>query len=49
MKNKFVELVEKSQLRTDLPEFNPGDSITVNLWIKEGDKQRIQAFKGFCS
>ena len=47
MKNKFVELVEKSQLRTDLPEFNPGDSITVNLWIKEGDKQRIQAFKGF--
>ncbi|MDE4938336.1 50S ribosomal protein L19, partial [Francisella tularensis] len=46
-KNKFGELVEKSQLRHDLPEFNPGDSITVNLWIKEGDKQIIQAFKGF--
>ena len=47
MKNKFVELVEKSQIRTDIPEFNPGDSVTVNLWIREGDKQRIQAFKGF--
>ncbi|MDE4957652.1 50S ribosomal protein L19, partial [Francisella tularensis subsp. holarctica] len=47
MKNKFVELVEQSQLRNDIPEFNPGDSITVNLWIKEGDKQIIQAFKGF--
>ncbi|APC96684.1 50S ribosomal protein L19 [Pseudofrancisella aestuarii] len=47
MKNKFIELVEKSQIRTDLPEFNPGDTITVNLWIREGDKQRVQAFKGF--
>ncbi|MDE5026542.1 50S ribosomal protein L19, partial [Francisella tularensis] len=27
--------------------FNPGDYITVNFWIKEGDKQIIQAFKGF--
>ncbi len=47
MKNKFLEIVEKSQIRTDLPNFRPGDSITVNLWIKEGDKQRVQAFKGF--
>ena len=37
MKNKFVELVEKSQYRSYLAEFNPGDSITVNLWIREGD------------
>jgi len=47
MKNKFVELVEKSQIRTDHPEFNPGDTVVVNLWIREGDKERIQAFKGF--
>jgi len=47
MKNKFVELVEKSQYRSDLSGFNPGDSIIVNLWIREGDKQRVQAFKGF--
>ena len=47
MKNKFLEIVEKSQIRTDLPTFKPGDSITVNLWIREGDKKRVQAFKGF--
>ncbi len=40
-------MVENSQLRTDLPTFHPGDSVTVNVWVKEGDKARIQAFKGF--
>ncbi|WP_440617107.1 50S ribosomal protein L19 [Cysteiniphilum sp. 6C5] len=47
MKNKYLEMVENSQLRTDLPIFHPGDSVTVNVWVKEGDKARIQAFKGF--
>ncbi|WP_395947478.1 50S ribosomal protein L19 [Caedibacter taeniospiralis] len=47
MKSKYLELVEKSQLRTDLPVIYPGDSVTVNVWVKEGDKARIQAFKGF--
>ncbi|WP_119328117.1 50S ribosomal protein L19 [Cysteiniphilum halobium] len=47
MKNKYLEMVENSQLRTDLPTFYPGDSVTVNVWVKEGDKARIQAFKGF--
>ena len=47
MKNKYLELVEKKQLRTDIPEFHPGDSVTVNVWVKEGSKSRIQAFKGF--
>ena len=47
MKSKYLEMVEKSQLRTDLPAFYPGDSVTVNVWVKEGEKARIQAFKGF--
>ena len=47
MKSKYLELVEKSQIRTDLPTIYPGDSITVNVWVKEGEKARIQAFKGF--
>ena len=47
MKNKHLEMVEKSQLRSDLPTIYPGDSVTVNVWVKEGDKARIQAFKGF--
>ena len=45
MKNKYLEMIENSQLRTDLPTFHPGDSVTVNVWVKEGDKARIQAFK----
>ena len=32
--------------RTDLPKFSPGDTIRVNVKIKEGDKERIQAFEG---
>ncbi len=32
--------------RTDLPEFAPGDQIRVQVKIKEGDKERLQAFEG---
>ena len=38
--------IEKDYLRTDMPEFRPGDSIKVNIKIKEGDKERIQTFEG---
>ena len=47
MKNKYLEAVENVQLLKDVPDFSPGDSITVNVWVKEGNKSRIQAFKGF--
>ncbi|WP_116963377.1 50S ribosomal protein L19 [Fastidiosibacter lacustris] len=47
MKSKYLELVEKSQLRSDIPTMYPGDSVVVNVWVKEGDKARVQAFKGF--
>lgn len=46
MKNKFLEIVEKNQIRTDLPEFRPGDTVCVNVWIREGTRKRIQAFEG---
>jgi large subunit ribosomal protein L19 len=32
--------------RTDLPEFGPGDTVRVHVKIKEGDKERLQAFEG---
>jgi large subunit ribosomal protein L19 len=32
--------------RTDLPEFRPGDTVRVHVRIKEGDKERLQAFEG---
>ena len=43
-----LDLVEKEQLRTDIPPFKPGDTIKVHVKIKEGDKERIQVFEGIC-
>src|SRR5262249_36339553 len=40
--------VEKAQLRTDLPNFKPGDTVRVHVRIKEGEKERLQAFDGVC-
>src|SRR6202000_1061252 len=39
------KLADKLQ-RTDLPEFGPGDTVRVQVKIKEGDKERLQAFEG---
>lgn len=41
-----VELVEKKYMDRELPEFRPGDTVRVNVRIREGDKFRIQAFEG---
>ena len=38
--------LEKTQLRTDLPEIRPGDTIRVHQKIKEGGKERVAAFEG---
>ena len=43
-----LDIVEKPQLRTDLPDFKPGDTVKVHVKIKEGDKERIQVFEGIC-
>lgn len=40
--------VQNEQLRSDLPAFDPGDTIRVNVRVREGDKERIQAFEGVC-
>ncbi|MBA2565660.1 MAG: 50S ribosomal protein L19 [Gemmatimonadetes bacterium] len=40
--------IEKDQLRSDVPEFRPGDTLRVNVKVREGDKERIQAFEGVC-
>lgn len=41
-----IKLVEAAQLRTDLPDFHVGDTITVFVKVIEGDKERVQQFKG---
>src|SRR5204862_8277110 len=44
----LLDTIEQKQLRTDLPAFNPGDTVKVHVKIKEGDKERIQIFEGVC-
>ena len=46
MKEKLIELVEKDQLKTDIPEFKAGDTVAVHYKVKEGIKERIQVFEG---
>ena len=41
-----IELLEREQMRMDLPHFIPGDTVKVHVKIKEGEKERIQAFQG---
>ncbi len=40
--------IEQEQLRDDLPEFAPGDTVRVLYRVREGEKERIQAFEGVC-
>lgn len=39
---------QKEWLRPDLPPFRAGDTVRVNVRVKEGDKERVQAFEGVC-
>jgi large subunit ribosomal protein L19 len=41
-----TDLVEKSFLRTDLPEFRPGDTVKVHVRVVEGNRERVQVFQG---
>ena len=41
-----LEALEKEQMRIDIPEFRPGDTVKVHARIKEGQKERIQIFQG---
>ncbi|HCZ8060509.1 TPA: 50S ribosomal protein L19 [Staphylococcus aureus] len=44
--HKLIEAVTKSQLRTDLPSFRPGDTLRVHVRIIEGTRERTQVFEG---
>src|SRR5688572_32045138 len=43
----FIE-TQKEWMRTDVPPFRAGDTLRVNVRVKEGDKERVQAFEGVC-
>ncbi len=44
--NNILEKIEKEQMRIDIPNFRPGDTVKVYVKIREGGKERIQVFKG---
>ena len=44
----IIKELEKEQLRDDVPEFAPGDTVRVLYLVREGAKERIQAFEGVC-
>ncbi|WP_046468028.1 50S ribosomal protein L19 [Allosalinactinospora lopnorensis] len=41
-----IQELEKAQLRSDIPEFRPGDTLNVHVRVTEGSRSRIQVFKG---
>jgi large subunit ribosomal protein L19 len=43
-----LDIVEKTQLKENIPAFQPGDTLRVHVRIKEGNKERLQAFEGVC-
>ncbi len=45
-KNKIIEELENAQANADVPEFGPGDTVVVQVRVKEGNRERLQAFEG---
>ncbi|NTS76057.1 50S ribosomal protein L19 [Catenovulum sp. SM1970] len=44
--SNIIAALEQEQLKTDLPEFAPGDTVVVQVKVKEGDRERLQAYEG---
>ena len=45
-RNKVIEALENEQIKADLPKFSPGDTIIVQVKVREGTRERLQAFEG---
>ena len=44
--SKIIDAIENEQMEKDIPEFAPGDTVTVQVKVKEGNRERLQAFEG---
>ena len=44
--SNIIEQLEAEQLRSDLPDFSPGDTVVVQVRVSEGQRDRLQAFEG---
>ncbi|EAT11149.1 50S ribosomal protein L19 [Bermanella marisrubri] len=45
-KNKIIQAIESAQLKSDVPEFGAGDTVVVQVKVKEGNRERLQAYEG---
>lgn len=45
-KNSIIAALEKEQMNKEIPAFSPGDTLVVQIKVKEGDRERLQAFEG---
>jgi large subunit ribosomal protein L19 len=45
-KHPLVQFVEQSQLKQNVPSFGPGDTVIVQVKVKEGERERLQAYEG---
>jgi large subunit ribosomal protein L19 len=43
-----LRAIEREGLKTNIPEFSPGDTVRVMVRVREGEKERLQAFEGIC-
>jgi large subunit ribosomal protein L19 len=46
--NKIISEINAEQMGKELPEFSPGDTVVVQVKVKEGARERLQAFEGVC-
>ena len=44
--SNIIDTLEHVHFKTDLPEFNPGDTVVVQVKVREGNRERLQAFEG---
>jgi len=44
--SKIIEAIEQEQMGKEIPEFSPGDTIVVQVKVREGERERLQAFEG---
>jgi|TARA_B100000745_G_scaffold128014_1_gene83436 large subunit ribosomal protein L19 len=46
MMSKIIESIEQEQMNKEIPDFAPGDTVVVQVKVKEGSRERLQAFEG---
>ena len=44
--SKIIESIEQEQINKEIPDFSPGDTVVVQVKVKEGSRERLQAFEG---